>query len=49
MKIQDALKLTREDISRALGGLPEFKMHCSNLAADAIQKAIQDYKKKLDK
>ena len=49
MKIQDALKLTREDISKALGGLPEFKMHCSNLAADAIHKAIQDYKKKLDK
>jgi len=47
MKIQDAMGLTREDIAKKLGGLPEFKMHCSNLAADAIHKAIQDYTKKL--
>ena len=46
MKIQDARGLTREDIAKKLGGLPEFKMHCSNLAADAIHKAIKDYKKK---
>jgi nitrogen fixation NifU-like protein len=47
MKIQDAMGLTREDIAKKLGGLPEFKMHCSNLAADAIHKAIKDYTKKL--
>lgn len=47
MKIKDALKLSRGDISNKLGGLPEFKLHCSNLAADAIHKAIHDYKKKL--
>ena len=47
MKIQDAIGLTREDIAKKLGGLPEFKMHCSNLAADAIHKAIKDYTKKL--
>ncbi len=47
MKIQDAMGLTREDIAKKLGGLPEFKMHCSNLAADAIHKAIEDYTKKL--
>lgn len=46
MKIQDAMGLTREDIAKKLGGLPEFKMHCSNLAADAIHKAIKDYTKK---
>jgi nitrogen fixation NifU-like protein len=45
MKIKDALELTREDISNELGGLPEFKLHCSNLAADAIHKAIKNYKK----
>jgi nitrogen fixation NifU-like protein len=49
MKIQDAMKLTREEIARKLGGLPEFKMHCSNLAADAIKKAIKDYKNKIKK
>ncbi len=47
MKIQDAMGLSREDIAKKLGGLPEFKMHCSNLAADAIHKAIKDYTKKL--
>lgn len=46
MKIQDAMGLSREDIAKKLGGLPEFKMHCSNLAADAIHKAIKDYTKK---
>jgi nitrogen fixation NifU-like protein len=45
MQIKDALKLTREDIANELGGLPEFKLHCSNLAADAIHKAIKNYKK----
>lgn len=49
MKIKDALKITREDIAKELGGLPEFKMHCSNLAADAIHKAIKDYNKNLEK
>ena len=46
MRIQDAMNLTRGDIANKLGGLPEFKLHCSNLAADAIHKAILDYKKK---
>ncbi|MGE5598507.1 MAG: iron-sulfur cluster assembly scaffold protein, partial [Bacteroidota bacterium] len=30
----------------ALGGLPANKMHCSNLAADAVHKAIEDYRSK---
>lgn len=41
--IKDALKLTDEDIMEALGGLPEDKMHCSNLGAEALRNAISDY------
>lgn len=41
--ITEALKITDEDISIALGGLPENKKHCSVLGAKALQKAIRDY------
>lgn len=41
--IEEALKLTSEEVAEALGGLPPAKMHCSNLAADGIRAAIQDY------
>ena len=41
--IEEALKITREDVAEELGGLPKQKMHCSNLGADALHKAIQDY------
>lgn len=41
--IDDAMKITKEDISDALEGLPPIKMHCSNLAADALDEAIYDY------
>jgi nitrogen fixation NifU-like protein len=41
--IQEALKITRDDVAQELGGLPAIKMHCSNLAADALKKAINDY------
>lgn len=44
--IDEALKITRNDVADALEGLPPVKMHCSNLAADALQAAIEDYKKK---
>lgn len=44
--IEEALKITRNDVADALEGLPPVKMHCSNLAADALQAAIEDYKKK---
>ncbi len=44
--IEDALKITRQDVADALGGLPPIKMHCSNLAADALHEAIHDYKEK---
>ncbi|MHB8894412.1 MAG: Fe-S cluster assembly scaffold protein NifU [Candidatus Geothermincolia bacterium] len=41
--IDEALKITRENVAEQLGGLPKQKMHCSNLGADALHKAIQDY------
>lgn len=44
--IEEAEKLSRGDVSNALGKLPPIKEHCSNLAAEALQKAIEDYKKK---
>lgn len=44
--IDEALKLTNKAVAEALGGLPPAKMHCSNLAADALHKAIEDYKNK---
>ena len=46
MKLEDAEKITREDIANELGGLPAVKMHCSNLASDAIHEAIKNYKNK---
>ena len=44
--LDEAYKLTREDVAKELGGLPDIKMHCSNLAADALREAINDYRKK---
>lgn len=42
--INEALDITREQVADELGGLPANKMHCSNLAADALHKAIKEYK-----
>lgn len=47
--IDEALKITRNDVANELDGLPPQKMHCSNLAADALHAAIEDYKKKKKK
>lgn len=44
--ISQALKITRNDVANELEGLPPIKMHCSNLAAEALHKAIEDYLKK---
>ncbi len=41
--IEEARKITNKDIVEALGGLPEHKIHCSVLAADAIHRAIDRY------
>lgn len=46
MTLDEAMKLTRDDVANELGGLPAIKMHCSNLAADALHEAIKDYRKK---
>ena len=43
LTIDKALKLSNKDVADELGGLPPQKMHCSNLGADALHKAIQDY------
>ena len=44
--LEEALKITRADVAVSLGGLPPVKMHCSNLAADALHAAIEDYHSK---
>lgn len=47
--VDEALKITRNDVATELDGLPPQKMHCSNLAADALHAAIKDYKDKKNK
>ena len=47
--IDEAVKITRGDVASELDGLPAQKMHCSNLAADALHEAIKDYKNKKEK
>ena len=44
--VDEALEITRQSVADALEGLPPVKMHCSNLAADALHEAIKDYKKR---
>ena len=46
MTIEDALEITRDSVADALDGLPPVKLHCSNLAADGLHAAIEDYLKK---
>ncbi len=41
--LQEALRITNRAVAEALDGLPPVKMHCSNLAADALHQAIADY------
>lgn len=45
-RVEDALQLTNKAVAEALDGLPAHKMHCSVLAEEAIQAALEDYKKK---
>ena len=42
--LDEALQITREQVAEQLGGLPPNKMHCSNLAAEGLHKAIEDYR-----
>lgn len=41
--LEEALKISKQMVAEALGGLPPNKMHCSNLAADALKAAISEY------
>ena len=44
--LSEAMRLTNKAVAEALDGLPEYKMHCSVLAEEAIRNAIEDYYKK---
>lgn len=44
--LEEAMQVSNKAVAEALGGLPSNKMHCSNLAADALHKAIEDYRHK---
>lgn len=44
--LEEAERISKQTVAEALDGLPANKMHCSNLAADALHKAIEDYKNK---
>lgn len=44
--LDEAMTITRDAVASELDGLPPTKMHCSNLAADALHAAIEDYRKK---
>ena len=47
--VEEAEKLTRNEVADSLGGLPPIKMHCSNLATDALRAAIEDYRSRQGK
>ena len=44
--LDEAMEISNKAVAEALGGLPAVKMHCSNLAADALHKAIEDFRSK---
>ncbi|MCK4224434.1 MAG: Fe-S cluster assembly scaffold protein NifU [candidate division Zixibacteria bacterium] len=44
--LDEAENISRDTVAEALDGLPPIKMHCSNLAADALGKAIENYRSK---
>ncbi|MED9969237.1 MAG: Fe-S cluster assembly scaffold protein NifU [Ruminococcus sp.] len=45
-RVEDAMQLTNKAVAEALDGLPAYKMHCSVLAEEAIQAALEDYQQK---
>jgi len=44
--LEEAMEISNKVVAEALGGLPPVKMHCSNLAADSLHKAIEDFRSK---
>ncbi|MDP3012468.1 MAG: Fe-S cluster assembly scaffold protein NifU [Candidatus Hydromicrobium sp.] len=44
--LDEALKISNKNVAKELGGLPKNKLHCSNLGANALHKAIENYKEK---
>ncbi|MCP4156409.1 MAG: iron-sulfur cluster assembly scaffold protein [bacterium] len=44
--LSEAKKITKKSVADSLDGLPKEKMHCSNLGADALAKAIEDFENK---
>jgi len=47
--VSEAMQLTNKAVAEALDGLPDYKMHCSVLAEEAIQSALDDYHKRTGK
>ena len=47
--LEEAMAITRERVAAELDGLPPQKLHCSNLAADGLHKAIEDYRSRRKK
>lgn len=45
--VEQAYQLTEQAVADALGGIPEYKMRCSNLAPEAIRKAIEDWRERI--
>ncbi len=45
--LDEASRISRNDVAEELGGLPPQKLHCSNLAADGLKLAIDNYRRKL--
>ena len=45
LTLEEALEVSNKHVAEALGGLPPQKLHCSNLAADAVRAAIKDMRK----
>ena len=47
--LEEALKITNKDVADSLDGLPPVKMHCSNLAQEAVKAAVEDYRERQNK
>ena len=47
--VSEAMALTNKAVAEALDGLPDYKMHCSVLAEEAIQSALEDYQRRKEK